>query len=349
MKTSTAVLGGGGIPPSGLSSHPAPRRPIDLVHLSKYTLGNRTLENELLGLFRTQAGVYLARLADASDDTEWKNAAHSLKGSARGLGAWALAELAEEAEKLLAAAEARFGVPAEIITAIIGIETIYGKHMGNYTTFAALTTLAFDYPPRAAFFRRELAELLLLAREENRPVLSYTGSYAGAMGWPQFMPSSRRKYALDFDNDGKVDLAASPVDAIGSAANFLAKHGWQTGGPIAETITLSGDGIQALIDEGIKPQRLPGEFSAQQVQIQKVGTPRVLPTGRAGDTAANHQFSDQPAALIDLITPDAPTEYRLGYQNFYVITRYNRSSFYAAAVMDLAEALKDSPIDHIDQ
>ena len=241
----------------------------------------------------------------------------------------------------LAAAEARFGVPAEIITAIIGIETIYGNHMGNYTTFAALTTLAFDYPPRAAFFRRELAELLLLAREENRPVLSYTGSYAGAMGWPQFMPSSRRKYALDFDNDGRIDLAASPVDAIGSAANFLAAHGWETGGPIAETITLSGDGIQALIDEGIKPQRLPGEFSAQQVEIQKVDQKVGV-----GDTAANRQFSDQPAALIDLITPDAPTEYRLGYQNFYVITRYNRSSFYAAAVMDLAEALADSLITH---
>jgi membrane-bound lytic murein transglycosylase B len=237
----------------------------------------------------------------------------------------------------LAAAEARFGVPAEIIAAIIGIETIYGKHTGNYTTFAALTTLAFDYPPRAKLFRQELIELLLLAREENRPILSYTGSYAGAMGWPQFMPSSRRKYALDFDNDGKVDLAASPVDAIGSAANFLAKHGWQKGGPIAETITISGDGIQALIDEGIKPQRLPGEFSAQQVEIQKVGQ-----KVGDGDTAANRQFSDQPAALIDLITPDAPTEYRLGYQNFYVITRYNRSSFYAAAVMDLAQALKDS-------
>ncbi|MDO8314366.1 MAG: lytic murein transglycosylase B [Rugosibacter sp.] len=237
----------------------------------------------------------------------------------------------------LAAAEARFGVPAEIIAAIIGIETIYGKHTGNYTTFAALTTLAFDYPPRAKLFRQELIELLLLAREENRPILSYTGSYAGAMGWPQFMPSSRRKYALDFDNDGKVDLAASPVDAIGSAANFLAKHGWQTGGPIAETITISGDGIQALIDEGIKPQRLPSEFSAQQVEIQKVGQ-----KVGDGDTAANRQFSDQPAALIDLITPDAPTEYRLGYQNFYVITRYNRSSFYAAAVMDLAQALKDS-------
>lgn len=121
MKTSTAVLGGGDISPSGLSSRPAPRRPIDLVHLSKYTLGNRTLENELLGLFRTQAGVYLARLADASDDTEWKNAAHSLKGSARGLGAWALAELAEEAEKLLAAAEARPAIMVRIADAIAAV------------------------------------------------------------------------------------------------------------------------------------------------------------------------------------------------------------------------------------
>ncbi|MFZ2627252.1 MAG: lytic murein transglycosylase B [Rugosibacter sp.] len=235
----------------------------------------------------------------------------------------------------LAAAQTRFGVPAEIITAIIGIETIYGQHMGNYTTFAALATLAFDYPPRAELFRRELVNLLLLAREENRPVLSYTGSYAGAMGWPQFMPSSMRQYALDFDNDGKVDLTASPVDAIGSAANFLAEHGWRKGGPIAEKITVSGDGIQALIDEGIKPQRLPGEFSTRQVEIQKIG---------ADDTATNDQLSNQPAALIDLITPDAPTEYRLGYQNFYVITRYNRSSFYAAAVMDLAEALQDASI-----
>ncbi|MDD2948858.1 MAG: lytic murein transglycosylase B [Rugosibacter sp.] len=239
----------------------------------------------------------------------------------------------------LAVAEARFGVPAEIITAIIGIETIYGQHMGNYTTFAALATLAFDYPPRAELFRRELVELLLLAREENRPVLSYTGSYAGAMGWPQFMPSSVRQYALDFDNDGKVDLAASPVDAIGSAANFLAEHGWRKGGPIAEKITITGDGIQALIDEGIKPQHRPSEFAARDVQIK-----RVHEKVGAGDTATNDQFSDQlsdqPAALIDLITPDAPTEYRLGYQNFYVITRYNRSSFYAAAVMDLAGTLK---------
>jgi len=228
----------------------------------------------------------------------------------------------------LATAENRFGVPKEIIAAIIGVETIYGKHMGNYTTFAALTTLAFDYPPRAKLFRQELIELLLLAREEKRPILSYTGSYAGALGLPQFMPSSRRKYALDFDNDGKVDLTASPVDAIGSAAHFLSEHGWQKGGPITDRITVSGDGIQALLDEGILPQHRPSEFAARDVTIAKLGD---------GDTVPN----DQPAALIDLTTPDAPTEYRLGYQNFYVITRYNRSSFYAAAVKDLAEALKE--------
>ena len=238
----------------------------------------------------------------------------------------------------LAAAQTRFGVPAEIITAIIGIETIYGNHMGNYTTFAALTTLAFDYPPRAGFFRRELAELLLLAREENRPILSYTGSYAGAMGWPQFMPSSRRKYALDFDNDGKVDLTASPVDAIGSAAHFLSEHGWEKDGVIAEKITISGDGIQALLDEGIKPQRLPSEFSTRQVEIQKV--PEETHSAGADGTAAEAPLPDLPAAVIDLTTPDAATEYRLGYANFYVITRYNRSSFYAAAVTDLAAALR---------
>jgi membrane-bound lytic murein transglycosylase B len=203
--------------------------------------------------------------------------------------------------------------------------------MGNYTTFAALTTLAFDYPPRAKLFRQELVELLLLAREENRPILSYTGSYAGAMGLPQFMPSSRREYALDFDNNGKIDLAASPADAIGSAAHFLAEHGWQKGGPIADRVTVSGDGIQALLDEGILPQHRPSEFAARNVIITKLGD---------GDTVPH----DQPAALIDLITPDTPTEYRLGYQNFYVITRYNRSSFYAAAVMDLAKALKDASI-----
>lgn len=229
----------------------------------------------------------------------------------------------------LAAAERRFGVPAEIVAAIIGVETIYGKHMGRFDTFAALTTLAFDYPPRAELFRKELEELLLLAREEGRDPQSYRGSYAGALGLPQFLPSSRRRYAIDFNQDGRIDLASSPSDAIGSVANFLAEHGWQSGAPIAVAVSPSGEGVKTLVDQGILPQHTPRQMEEFKVLTQTVG---------AGDTP----IPDLPAALIDLITPAAETEYRLGYRNFYVITRYNRSSFYAAAVMDLAAELRPS-------
>ena len=234
-------------------------------------------------------------------------------------------------------AEKQFGVPATIITAIIGVETIYGKHMGRFGTFAALTTLAFDYPPRATLFRKELAELLLLARDERRSVLDYTGSYAGALGLPQFLPSSVRRYAIDFDTDGRIDLSVSTTDAIGSVARFLAEHGWVKDGPIAVTVSTEGNGIESLVAEGILPRRTPTEMqsSSTRIAIKKVG---------AGDTAnITETLPEQPAALIDLITPDAATEYRLGYQNFYVITRYNRSSFYASAVMDLAAALEATP------
>ena len=236
----------------------------------------------------------------------------------------------------LAATELRFGVPTEIIAAIIGIETLYGKQMGRFGTFAALATLAFDYPPRAELFRRELEQLLLLAREENRSPLAYIGSYAGATGLPQFLPSSRRRFGLDFDQDGRIDLATSAADAIGSVANFLAAHGWQRDAPIAITVTVAGDGVQALIDGDITPLRTPGEMeAANHVTLTRVGAGG---TAAPGDTA----IFEQPAALIDFITPGAATEYRLGYRNFYVITRYNRSSFYAAAVTDLAAALRIS-------
>ena len=133
----------------------------------------------------------------------------------------------------LARAEAHYGIPAEIIVAIIGIETFYGRHLGRFGSFAALATLAFDYPRRAELFRRELEALLLLARDEGRAPDSYRGSFAGAIGLPQFLPSSIRAYAVDFDGNGRIDLTASPVDAIGSAANFLKEHGWENGGPIA--------------------------------------------------------------------------------------------------------------------
>jgi membrane-bound lytic murein transglycosylase B len=236
----------------------------------------------------------------------------------------------------LALAEARYGVPAEIIAAIIGVETIYGKHTGRFGSFAALTTLAFDYPPRADLFRRELEELLLLAREEGRSPLDYRGSYAGALGLPQFLPSSRRRHGVDFDGDGRIDLASSVDDAIGSVGNFLASHGWEKDAPLAVSVTVAGDGVQALVDEGILPRRSPREWSVAGVHLAKVG---------AGDTAISataDDLPDRPAALIDFVTPNAATEYRVGYGNFFVITRYNRSSFYAAAVMDLAAELRRS-------
>ena len=224
----------------------------------------------------------------------------------------------------LARAEARFGVPADIIVAIIGVETIYGRNTGRFNVFGALTTLAFDYPPRADLFRRELEALLLLAREENRSPLSYKGSFAGAIGLPQFLPSSQRHWGTDWDGDGRVDLSASAGDAIGSVANFLAAHGWEKDGPVAAPVRIDGDPAP-LIAEGIKPQRLPAEMPA----VDAAGAPQL------------------PAALIDLATPNADTEYWLGYRNFYVLTRYNRSSFYAMAVYQLAEALRAASEDRV--
>ncbi len=215
-------------------------------------------------------------------------------------------------------AEQRYGVPASVIASIIGVETIYGRNTGRFETLSALSTLAFDYPPRADLFRRELEALLLLAREEHRAPESYRGSYAGALGLPQFLPSSVRNWADDFDGNGNIDLM-NPVDAIGSVARFLSEHGWERDGPIWQPATVSGENVASLLAEGLEPRRTPRELAENGVV-----------SGNA---------PDHPAALIDLVTPGAPTEYRLGYRNFYVLTRYNRSSFYASAVADLAEEL----------
>ncbi|MFA7268738.1 MAG: lytic murein transglycosylase B [Sterolibacterium sp.] len=228
----------------------------------------------------------------------------------------------------LAVARELTGVPEEIIVAIIGIETIYGHNNGKFGTLAALATLAFDYPvtdtthaaSRTALFRRELEELLLLAREMHRDPLSFTGSYAGALGLPQFLPSSVRQYATDGDSDGRIDLASSSADAIASVASFLKEHGWERDGPVTATAIVAGDKFAALIEEGIVPRLKPSELTAYGVTC--------------GDAI------ELPAALIDLVTPQQPTEYRLGYHNFYVLTRYNRSSFYATAVYDLSRELR---------
>ncbi len=223
----------------------------------------------------------------------------------------------------LARAEAIYGVPPEIITAIIGVETEYGRNMGKFVVLEALATLAFDYPPRAAFFRSELEQFLLMARENGVNPLEIKGSYAGAIGIPQFMPSSQRRYAVDFDGDDRIDLRRSITDAIGSVARFLNIHGWQGRAPVAVPAIVAGDPTP-LIAAGLKPGLPLPELAKQGVTAR-------------GDT---QQFGELPAALIDLVTPDQVTEYWIGFDNFYVITRYNRSSFYAMSVFQLAEALR---------
>lgn len=214
------------------------------------------------------------------------------------------------------------GIPEEIVVAIIGIETLYGRNSGGYRVIDALVTLAFDYPPRAEFFRSELEQYLLFARDQGIDVFSVKGSYAGAIGIPQFMPGSYRRYAVDFDGDGVIDLRSSPADAIGSVANFLRQHGWRTGEPVALPAHVNGAAHRSMLDAGIEPK-----FPMRELRRYGVETR----TGLALET---------PVALVDFATPGAPTEYRLGLLNFYVLTRYNRASFYAAAVMDLAAAIR---------
>jgi membrane-bound lytic murein transglycosylase B len=227
----------------------------------------------------------------------------------------------------LKTAEEQFGVPKEIIVAIIGVETVYGRNTGNFNTVAALATLAFDYAPRADLFRRELESLFLLAHERGVNALDFKGSYAGAIGLPQFLPSSVRAFAVDYDHDGVIDLRNSPADAIGSVASYLAQNGWQRDGRVTLRAQLKADAdVAPLLAAGMLPSFTPEALTAHGV-------------GPAGGEIANIE----PAALIDLVTPGEATEYWLGLQNFYVITRYNRSSFYAMAVNDLADALRNPP------
>ncbi len=220
---------------------------------------------------------------------------------------------------LLARAEQQYGVPAEIITAIIGVETYYGRRSGKTAVFDSLTTLGFDYPPRAKFFRSELEQLLLLAREEDIDVKTVRGSYAGAMGMPQFISSSYRRYAVDFDKDGKRDLWHSLEDVVGSVANYFHQHGWRAGESILHPVEYSGKREPG--DNKLKPYQTVGEFVRQGVKLK----------------------TDLPQdAMATLLTFEGKNgiEHWLGLQNFYVITRYNHSSLYAMAVYHLSEKIR---------
>jgi len=222
-------------------------------------------------------------------------------------------------------AEKEYGVPVEIIAAIIGVETYYGKHTGKYTVFDSLTTLAFDYPKRSAFFKNELKQFLLLSREENIDIDKMTGSYAGAMGMPQFISSSYRRYAVDFDGDGKRDLWNSVEDVIGSVANYFSEHGWKVGASVTHPVTVENKSVVRK-NNTLKPYATISQLEKQGVKIDAI-------------LYGNLDYS-QLASLLKF-EGKRGEEYWLGLKNFYVITRYNHSELYAMAVYQLSEKLKN--------
>ncbi|WP_157271750.1 lytic murein transglycosylase B [Azohydromonas aeria] len=234
----------------------------------------------------------------------------------------------EENERWLAQAEARWGVPASLIVGIIGVETGWGRNTGGFRVIDALATLSFDFPTgrsdRSPFFRDELAQLLVWARREGFEATGVRGSYAGAIGLPQFMPSNVNRLAVDFDGNGHIDLMSSPADAIGSVAHYLAEHGWQPGLPTHYSVAPPADPAARalLLAPDIVPTFTPAQFAEQ---------------GAALERAAQEQPG--PLALVQLFNGDAEPSYVAGTRNFYAVTRYNWSSYYALAVIELGEAV----------
>ena len=225
-----------------------------------------------------------------------------------------------ENAEALQRAEARFGVAPQYIVAIIGVETRYGKHMGKYRVLDALATLGFDYPPRAEFFRRELTEYLLMTREEGMDPRDQLGSYAGAMGFGQFISSSFRAYAVDFDGDGQRDILRNKTDAIGSVANYFKRHGWRGDDQVIVPVALQDPAAAQLANKGESLRHTVAELRARGVVVPCV--------------------ADSARAALFRMEAKAGTQYWVGLNDFYAITRYNHSSMYALAVHQLAQAIK---------
>lgn len=225
-----------------------------------------------------------------------------------------------ENAKALADAQRRYGVPAEIIVAIIGVETRYGQHTGKHRVIDALYTLAFDYPPRRAFFLTELENYLLLCRDEHINPLELKGSYAGAMGMPQFMPSSFRAFAADFDNDGRRDIWHDNADVIASIANYFVKHHWQTGLAIALPAEATGEKYKTALNDKLKPDLRLAELESLDL---KISVPLALET-KVKILALKQEEGEELWVVLD---------------NFYCLTRYNHSPLYAMAVYQLSQAI----------
>lgn len=237
------------------------------------------------------------------------------KRIARGVEFW------RKHEGSLSRAGERFGVPAEVIVSIIGVESFYGVYRGRLRVLDALATLGFRFPKRAKFFRSELESFVLLTGEEPLDARKVKGSYAGAMGIAQFIPSSYRNYAVDFDGDGVRDLIESPADAVGSIANYLAEHGWRKGSPVAVRADVRGDAYRAVLEQGIKPHSTLASIRARGIEF------------------ATDAGEDELGALLEFEMTNG-NQYWVGLTNFYVITRYNHSRLYALAVFQLAQSIR---------
>lgn len=279
---------------------------------------------ELAGIFGNVARQdkileLIAKPAEKSK--EWKDYRPIFMTESRvqsGLAFW------DQYREPLARAEKTYGVPSSMILAILGVETKFGGNKGGYRVIEALSTLGFDYPPRAPFFRKELREFLVLSKQNGMDPLAVQGSYAGAMGFPQFMPSSWRRLAVDFDGDGRIDLINNPVDAIGSIANYFKSNGWRQGEPVTVRARIQGQDYDNATSKELKPVTTLAELARQGLIPRD---PLLQPT--PGST---------PVSGLRLQGTNGG-EFWIGFNNFFVITTYNRSILYAMAAHQLAEAL----------
>lgn len=256
----------------------------------------------------------IARPAEAKPWHQYRDIFITPKRIAGGVQFW------DENNTVLRQAEHVYGIPTKIIVAIIGVETFYGRRMGKYPVLDTLTTLGFDYPPRSSFFRSELKHFLLLSREESLDLSTIKGSYAGAMGQGQFIPSSFRRFAIDFDADGKRDLWHNNADAIGSVANYFNRHGWQPGAQVTLPARTTGNTYKKLLGKGMKPSISPATLSSHGISPEQ---------GKLG----NHKTAFFEFEL------QTGNQYWIGLHNFYVITRYNHSPLYAMAVYQLSQEI----------
>ena len=282
----------------------------------------KSLESKLLGLKRSQRVINLmARPAEKSKTwLEYRDIFVTERRVAKGLDFW------KTHESSLTKASEKYGIPPQVLVAIIGIETFYGQIKGDHNVLQTLATLAFHYPgdrpKRKKYFRVQLEELLLLSRSEGLNLSRMEGSYAGALGIPQFMPDNYRKLSVDFDEDGKRDIWMSPSDAIGSVGNYLKHHGWKRGDPIMSSVTTVDGDISHLLNRGIKPSLSISELESEGLRID-----------------GSEQADLDKVALFRLQVSNG-FEYWAGYNNFYVISRYNPRTKYVMVVALLAEAIR---------